>query len=99
MRAYSALFAVAGAVMLQGCIASTVLDVATLPVKVAGRAVDLATTSQSEAATVRARYTSDLGVARKDIRTTAVDVDTRREALVPFLTKISNTTNGYAFGD
>ena len=57
------------------------------------------TTSQSEAATVRARYTSDLGVARKDIRTTAVDVDTRREALVPFLTKISNTANGYAFGD
>lgn len=56
-------------------------------------------TSQSEAATVRARYTSDLGVARKDIRTSAVEVDTRREALIPFLNKISNTVDGYAFGD
>ena len=55
MRAYSALLAVAGAVMLQGCIASTVLDVATLPVKVAGRAVDLATTSQAEADQKRGR--------------------------------------------
>lgn len=57
------------------------------------------TTSQSEAAAIRARYTSDLGVARKDIRTSAVEVDTRREALIPFLNKISNTVDGYAFGD
>jgi len=38
-------------------------------------------------------------VARKDIRTSAVEVDTRREALIPFLNKISNTVDGYAFGD
>ncbi len=55
--------------------------------------------SQGDAATTRARYTSDLGVARKDIRTTAVEVDTRKEALIPFLTKFSNTTSGYVFGD
>lgn len=34
---------------LSGCLAKTALDVATAPVKVASKAVDLATTSQSEA--------------------------------------------------
>lgn len=43
------------ALMLQGCLAKTVLDVATAPVKVAGGAVDLATTSQSEADEKRGR--------------------------------------------
>lgn len=40
---------------LQGCLAKTALDVATLPVKVASRGVDLATTSQSEADQKRGR--------------------------------------------
>lgn len=34
--------------LLSGCLAKTALDVATAPVKVAGKAVDMATTSQSE---------------------------------------------------
>lgn len=34
--------------LLGGCLAKTALDVATAPVRVAGRAVDLATTSQAE---------------------------------------------------
>lgn len=43
------------ALALQGCLAKTALDVATLPVKVASRGVDLATTSQSEADQKRGR--------------------------------------------
>ena len=42
-------------VMLQGCLAKAALDVATLPVKVASKGVDLATTSQSEADEKRGR--------------------------------------------
>lgn len=34
--------------ILSGCLAKTALDVVTAPVKVAGKAVDMATTSQSE---------------------------------------------------
>jgi hypothetical protein len=41
--------------LLTGCIASTALDVVTLPVKVASKGVDLATTSQSEADQKRGR--------------------------------------------
>ena len=40
---------------LQGCLAKTALDVATLPVKVASKTVDLATTSQAEADQARGR--------------------------------------------
>ncbi len=40
---------------LNGCIAKTLVDVATAPVRVAGKAVDLATTSQSEADERRGR--------------------------------------------
>lgn len=40
---------------LQGCLAKTALDVVTLPVKVAGRGLDLATTSQAEADQTRGR--------------------------------------------
>ena len=40
---------------LSGCLAKTALDVATAPVKVASKAVDLATTSQSEADQKRGR--------------------------------------------
>ena len=37
------------ALMTSGCVAKTVWDVATLPVKAGSKAVDMATTSQSEA--------------------------------------------------
>jgi hypothetical protein len=43
------------AVGLSGCLAKTALDIATAPVKMAGKAVDLATTSQSEADEKRGR--------------------------------------------
>ncbi len=46
---------VPAALMMQGCLAKTALDVVTLPVKVAGKAVDVATTSQSEADEKRGR--------------------------------------------
>lgn len=46
---------VTAAMALQGCLAKTALDVATLPVKVASTGVDLATTSQSEADQNRGR--------------------------------------------
>src|SRR5262245_7087072 len=40
---------------VQGCLAKTAVDVATLPVKVASSGVDLATTSQAEADQKRGR--------------------------------------------
>ena len=43
------------AISLQGCIASAAADIITAPVRVAGRAADLATTSQSEADQTRGR--------------------------------------------
>lgn len=43
------------ALTLQGCLARTAVDVVTLPVKVASKGVDLATTSQSEADQQRGR--------------------------------------------
>lgn len=43
------------ALLLSGCIAKTALDVVTLPVKVASKGVDMATTSQSEADQKRGR--------------------------------------------
>ncbi len=49
------LIAVTAALTLQGCLAKTAFDVATAPVRVAGKAVDLATTSQSEADEKRGR--------------------------------------------
>ena len=41
--------------VLGGCLAKTVVDVATAPVKIASRGVDLMTTSQSEADEKRGR--------------------------------------------
>lgn len=46
---------VPAALTLQGCLVRTALDVATAPVRVASKAVDLATTSQSEADEKRGR--------------------------------------------
>lgn len=43
------------ALALQGCLAKTVVDVATIPVKAAGQAADWATTSQDEADRARGR--------------------------------------------
>jgi hypothetical protein len=43
------------ALALYGCVAKTAFDVATAPVKVGAKAVDLATTSQSEADEKRGR--------------------------------------------
>ncbi len=49
------LLLVGAATMLQGCLAKTAWDVATLPVRAAGKAVDITTTSQSEADQKRGR--------------------------------------------
>lgn len=49
------LFAAGAAALLSGCLAKTLVDVATLPVKVASKGVDLVTTSQSEADQKRGR--------------------------------------------
>jgi Skp family chaperone for outer membrane proteins len=48
------IFAAASAA-LQGCLVKTAVDVATLPVKVVSKGVDLATTSQAEADQKRGR--------------------------------------------
>ena len=48
------IFAASASFLLAGCL-GTVADVVTAPVKVAGKAVDLATTSQSEADEKRGR--------------------------------------------
>lgn len=55
MRGPSLVCLSAAALMLSGCLAKTALDVATAPVRVASKAVDLATTSQSEADQKRGR--------------------------------------------
>lgn len=55
MRGRSLVFLAAAAMSLSGCLARTALDVATAPVRVASKAVDLATTSQSEADEKRGR--------------------------------------------
>ena len=48
-------FALVAVIALPGCVAKTVYDVATLPVKAVSKGVDLATTSQSEADEKRGR--------------------------------------------
>ena len=55
--------------------------------------------SQSDAGAVRKRFQTELNVSRADIRTTAVEVDTRKDGLVPLLSKVSNTRDGYLFGN
>lgn len=49
------LLALGAPLVLGGCLAKTALDVATAPVRIASRGVDLATTSQSEADEARGR--------------------------------------------
>ncbi|QYJ07292.1 hypothetical protein [Qipengyuania flava] len=55
MRRLAFLMILPASVLLSGCLAKTVVDVATAPVKVVSRGVDLATTSQSEADEKRGR--------------------------------------------
>jgi hypothetical protein len=55
MRITPALFAPLVMLSLSGCLAKTVLDVATAPVRVASKTVDWATTSQSESDEKRGR--------------------------------------------
>ena len=55
MKLHRILIVAGGAAALQGCLAKAAFDVATLPVRAAGKAVDLATTSQSEADEKRGR--------------------------------------------
>jgi hypothetical protein len=54
-RTIPLLLALAVAPLLSGCLAKTALDVATAPVKIASKAADMATTSQSEADEKRGR--------------------------------------------
>ncbi len=55
MRASSLLGLVVMSLMLSGCLAKMAADVVTAPVRIGSRAVDLATTSQSEADENRGR--------------------------------------------
>lgn len=55
MRGFSLVVLAGASLMLPGCLAKTVVDVATLPVRAGAKAVDLATTSQSEADRNRGR--------------------------------------------
>lgn len=55
MRRTSLIFTLTSSILLSGCVASVVKDVVTAPVKVASKAVDVATTSQSEADENRGR--------------------------------------------
>lgn len=48
MRRHALLLMPIASLMLSGCLARTVVDVATLPVRAASKGVDLMTTSQSE---------------------------------------------------
>lgn len=55
MRGIALLLLAPASLGLSGCLAKTALDIATLPVKVARKGVDLATTSQAEADQARGR--------------------------------------------
>lgn len=55
MQPTAVLFAPLLALLLPGCVVRTALDVATAPVRVVGKAADLATTSQSESDEKRGR--------------------------------------------
>lgn len=55
MRGMGFVLLAGASVMLPGCLAKTALDIATAPVKIASKGVDLATTSQSEADEKRGR--------------------------------------------
>lgn len=54
-RTFALVAATLGGSLLTGCVASALVDVATAPVRVVSKGVDLATTSQSEADEKRGR--------------------------------------------
>ncbi len=72
MRASSLLGLVAISLMLSGCLVKAAADVVTAPVRIGARAVDLATTSQSEADQNRGREIrqreEQLGKLERDYR-------------------------------
>ena len=74
MRAISLIIVAASSVMLTGCLAKTVVDVATAPVKVVSKGVDLATTSQSEADEKRGRE-----IRKREERLAQLDREYRKE--------------------
>ena len=55
MRGFTLCLLATASLTLPGCVAKTLVDVATLPVRAGAKAVDLATTSQSEADEKRGR--------------------------------------------
>ena len=55
MRGLTLALLASASVLTSGCVAKTLVDVATLPVRAGAKAVDLATTSQSEADEKRGR--------------------------------------------
>lgn len=64
------------ALLLSGCVAKALVDVATAPVRIASKAADLATTSQAEADQKRGRELRKL-----EQRYGALERDYRRENL------------------
>lgn len=55
MRGFPGLFLIASSLLLGGCLARTAMDIVSAPVRVASKAVDMATTSQSESDEKRGR--------------------------------------------
>lgn len=74
MRGPTLVMLATASAMLPGCLAKTVLDVATLPVKVASKGVDMATTSQSEADEARGR-----DIRRREARLAELERDYDRQ--------------------
>ncbi|KWV94824.1 MULTISPECIES: hypothetical protein [unclassified Erythrobacter] len=74
MRRLAIFVLLPAAVMLPGCLAKTVVDVATAPVKVVGKGVDLATTSQSEADEKRGRE-----IRRREARLAKLERDYEKQ--------------------
>ena len=64
------------ALALSGCLAKTAFDVVTAPVRIAGKAVDLATTSQGEADQKRGRE-----LRRREERLGALERDRVKQQL------------------
>ncbi|MEP3422572.1 MAG: hypothetical protein ABJN35_12610 [Erythrobacter sp.] len=74
MRAPSLLGLVAISLMVSGCLVKAAADVVTAPVRVGARAVDLATTSQSEADENRGRE-----IRRREERLGKLERDYRKQ--------------------
>ena len=75
MRAPSLLGLVAISLMLSGCLVKAAADVVTAPVRIGARAVDLATTSQSESDENRGRE-----IRRREERLGKLERDYRKQS-------------------